>query len=265
MPVAHALCSGYYLRFHGKTPQMRMAESARDHLRAALATRNSKLERELATLRRLLDSQTARATALESELTSAQREKEVLRQQVRGVSCKVYLPESAADALSGAPPTSPSRAPLAQVYSTAAAAAGVSLEKLCADLEGLNIIEDYSPLSSSTEPLDPAAASSAAASPLPPRLERDELLTSCREAQRVQGGEAVHSLLDIQREFEEAGLRDDDTVMLEVSDLMAEHSGRGGNTRRFPVRLQDVLVLVSDYIQRGLLRSGLPATGTAVW
>ena len=47
------------------------------------------------------------------------------RQQVRGVSCKVYLPESAADALSGAPPTSPSRAPLAQVYSTAAAAAGV--------------------------------------------------------------------------------------------------------------------------------------------
>lgn len=252
------LPSGYYLRFHGKTPQMRMAETCRDQLRAALATRNSKLERELATLRRLLDSQTQRAALLESELTSAQKEKEILRQQVRGISCKVFLPESsavpaAADGASAHPAASPSRVPIAQIYSTPAAVSGLALEKICADLEGLNIIEDYSPLSSSTEPSELTGSSS-----------KDDLLSTYREAHRVQGGELVHSLLDIQRDFDEAGLKDDDTVMLEVSDVVADDE-QPARTLRFPVRLHDVLLLVTDYIQRGLLRSGAIAAPSQVW
>ena len=47
--------------------------------------------------------------------------------------------------------------------------------------------------------------------------------------------------------------------MLEVSDWAGEEH-TNVKTLRFPVRLRDVLVLVTDYIQRGLLRTtAIPA------
>lgn len=52
--------------------------------------------------------------------------------------------------------------------------------------------------------------------------------------------------------------------MLEVSDVRAGEE-QFSKTLRFPVRLRDVLVLVSDYIQRGLLRTSAAPAPAAAW
>lgn len=73
------LWSGYYLRFHNKTAQIKYDETCRENLRTALATRNTKLEQEIAQLRKLLESQNQRNFQLETELRNAQKEKEQLK------------------------------------------------------------------------------------------------------------------------------------------------------------------------------------------